>query len=453
MNKQEFNRRWLDRASRYPDSRPLSGDRSVHIHVDPGYAGTYAGQVATITAASLFARMSQCVAVDVPSLQVLAPLPWTSEKLDNLVMRTLESAHKYGRYEQRSARPEDLRLVIGPDGDGLVAHGCGWGAFRGTQSSPLGQPQDLNPYGAAFAVIAAAAHLQLDPQVEDVEPVSVDTYLWQAGLPSSKAPKVSPDFNLGELWCIGVGSVGSSSLFFLNLITRAFHAVLVDRDPVKIENVTRSPLFSWQDALEGKSKVEVASHWLHEAGVERIESQIAWLDEIPDRWSSRRTGTPDILISAANEREVRSVIEGAFPPLQVYGTTGRNWQATLFRHIPMRDACSLCRPGGETPRLPALCATGSLVPTDSNEGGDDVALPFLSYAAGLMTAAEITKLALTGETATSSRVFFEPRTDSLVRVVSLNHKHGCVCQLRDATVHKSAIEGSHFAHLTQRPPV
>ena len=448
MNEQEFEQRWSARESRYPGWQPLPAERPVHIHVDPEYAGTYAGQVAAITAASLFGRMSKSVAVDVPSLPVLAPLPWANAKLDELVMRTLDAAHEYGRYEQRSARREDLRLVIGPGGDGLVVHGCGWGAYFGTEPSPIVPSDEPNPFGASFAVISAATRLQQYAQAAVIEPVSVDTYRWKSGLPSAGMPKVSPDFDLGELWCIGVGSVGSCALFFLNLITRAYHAVLVDRDLVKIENVTRSALFSWQDAREEKSKVKVASHWLHELGVERIESHVAWLDEIPERWNKRQAGTPDILISAANERAVRSVIEGDYPPLQVYATTGRNWQATLFRHIPMKDACSLCLPGTKTPQLPALCATGSLAPTNSNDEGDDVALPFLSYAAGLMTAAEIAKLALTGETATPNRVFFEPRARDLVRVVALSQKYGCVCQLRDTAVQKAAIQGSRFASLS-----
>ncbi|MCH7780952.1 MAG: hypothetical protein IH848_08905, partial [Acidobacteria bacterium] len=174
----------------------------------------------------------------------------------------------------------------------------------------------------------------------------------------------------------------------------------------------------------------------------------AWLDEIPERWEQRDVGTPDILISAANEHGVRSLIEAAHPPLQLYATTGRNWQATLFRHIPLVDACSRCVPGAETPQLPALCATGSPTPAEGHDERDDVALPFLSYAAGLMTAAEITKLALSGDATTPNRVFFEPRATDLVRGVALRQRGGCMCQRRDAGVHKAAIRGSRFAALS-----
>ena len=107
--------------------------------------------------------------------------------------------------------------------------------------------------------------------------------------------------------------MGSCALFFLSLVTCAFHAVLVDQDTVEIENVRRSALFSSQDAVNEKYKVEVARRWLDQAGVEKVEAHIAWLDEIPERWGRREVGTPDILISAANERNVRSQIGICFP--------------------------------------------------------------------------------------------------------------------------------------------
>lgn len=447
MNQQEFQRRLLEREIRYPGWNPLLADRPVHILVDPSYASTYSGQVAAITAASLFGRMSTSVSMDVPSKSILSPLPWAGQALDVVAMRSLKAADPYGRYEQRPSQIGDLRLTLGPDGEGLVVHGSGWSAYCGVGPSPVPQSDELNPFGAAFAVVAAASRLPQAMQAATIEPVLVDTYTWSTDLASPGGATVSPHFDLGEMWCIGVGSVGSCVLFFLGLVTRAFHAVLVDRDVVEIENVRRSALFTSEDALNEEPKVHVAGRWLSEAGVRQVEPRLAWLDEMPERWLGREPGTPDILISAANERGVRPRIENGFPPLQIYGTTGRNWQSTLFRHIPLKEACSLCVPGTETVQLPVLCATAPPASSDDTSE-DDVALPFLSYAAGLMTAAEVAKVALTEEAAGRNRVFFEPRTPSLVRSVTLNRKVGCVCDLRDASVHQAAIQGSRFASLS-----
>ena len=448
MDEKAFDQLWSERESRYPGWRELPADRSVHIYIDPEYAETYAGQVAAITAVSLVGRMSKSVAVDVPKHPVLAPLPWSGSKLDDVIMLTLKNAHPYGIYENRPARHEDIRLIVGPCGEGLVIHGSGWGAYCGTGPSPIAVSEEPNPFGAAFAVVVAASRLQLIRDVNSVDPVSIDTYLWQKGLPSRGTPIVKPDFGLGELWCIGVGSVGSCALFFLALATQSFEAILVDPDIVKVENVTRSAMFTWRDALATRDKAEVASRWLVTSGVDRAEPQVSWLNDVPERWRRRNLGKPDVLISAANERNVRHEIEAALPPLQVYATTGQNWQATMFRHIPLRGACSLCVPGDTTPQVPMPCATGSPDPSETNEDADDLALPFLSYAAGIMTAAEISKLALTGEVATRNRVFFEPRARELVRSVSLRQDQGCVCRFRDKDQYMDAMRASRFASLS-----
>lgn len=446
MIEQDFHQRWSDRASRYPGSQLLPSDRAVHLHIDPEYASTYAGQVAAITAASLFGRMTTTVAFDAPSLTVADPLPWKGIALDGLMRQTLEATHPRGDHQQRAAASRDLRITVGPTGDGLIVHGIGWVSYYGSGPSPLTQSDEPNPCGAAFAVIAAAAQVQRHQGETPSVPQVLDLYHWQTGVITSEVPTVTPDFELGELWSVGVGSVGSCALFFLGLITRAFRPVLVDRDKVEVENVTRSALFSWEDAVAEKPKVEVAARWLRDVGVERIESYVAWLDRIP-RWNRRRAGTPDILISAANERNVRALIEDNFPPLQVYATTGQNWQSTLLRHIPLVDPCSCCVPGVETATAPTLCATGSPVPANSAEEQNDVALPFLSYAAGLMTAAEIVKLTLTGKTASPNRVFFEPNGRGLFSK-SLDEKPRCPCQRRDPAIHRAAIEGSLFAGLS-----
>ena len=131
MNQQEYQRRLLERERRYPEWKPLLADRPVHIHVDSGYAVTYAGQVATITAASLFGRMSASVSMDVPSKPILAPLPWVGETLNVVAMRTLRAADPYGCYEQRPPQTGDLRLVLGPDGDGLVVRSGSGNLNRG----------------------------------------------------------------------------------------------------------------------------------------------------------------------------------------------------------------------------------------------------------------------------------------------------------------------------------
>src|SRR3546814_7450791 len=64
-------------------------------------------------------------------------------------------------------------------------------------------------------------------------------------------------------------------------------------------------------------------------------------------------------------------------------------------HVPLQGPCSLCLFPDSGPVALTACATGKVV-SPVNGKRIDAALPFLSFAAGLMTAAEILKLALPG---------------------------------------------------------
>ena len=92
------------------------------------------------------------------------------------------------------------------------------------------------------------------------------------------------------------------------------------------------------------------------------------------------------------------------------------------------------------------CATAPRAPSPDNDGQDDVALPFLSYAAGLMTAAEIVKIALFDCTDVPNRFFYEPRGRKLFGL-PLAKNPQCPYHSQDAT-HQAVVRGSRFASLS-----
>ena len=93
----------------------------------------------------------------------------------------------------------------------------------GGNRPPVPQSDELKSFRSRPSpVVAAASRLPQDMEAATIEPVLVNTYNWSTDLASSGAATVSPHFDLGELWCIGIGSVGSCALFFLGLVTRAF---------------------------------------------------------------------------------------------------------------------------------------------------------------------------------------------------------------------------------------
>ena len=221
ITEKEFDRRWLDRAVRYDRTQPQLLNRSIHLTVDPQYGSTFPGQVAALTAASLFGRLSKHVAFKVPSVPIADALPWAGLNLDEVVEEILCLAHKFGRYEQRPAHDNDLSVVVGAKGNGLIIHGCGWKSYCGSEPSPLGAASGFNPFGAAVAVISAAAALQMNPCANYFTPTISNTYSWEVGNSQLDGPEVTPDFEIGEVWVVGLGSVGSCTMHFLSLITRS----------------------------------------------------------------------------------------------------------------------------------------------------------------------------------------------------------------------------------------
>jgi molybdopterin/thiamine biosynthesis adenylyltransferase len=234
---------------------------------------------------------------------------------------------------------------------------------------------------------------------------------------------------------VGTGSVGTAILFFTTLWTRSFRATLFDRDVVKVENLDRSPIFRNLDV--GTLKVSATAGFLHRVGVRNVVPEATWLHE-SERWANRRAGTPSLAVSAANEHGARYQLEAGFPPLQIYGTTGRNWQATALRHIPMQDACSLCLfPEDAGWGDPTTCGTAQIKQAAT---GDvvDAALPFLSFGAGLMAAAEIAKSVLGGYPFSPNRVCWNSRTGTFV-TAPVPVIPGCICQSRDHQIHRAML--------------
>ena len=443
MKKAEFYRLRDDRTRRYPGGSVLPHDRWVHISVEPEYAETYYGQVAILTLANLLGRMTPFVALELPDTPMAAPLPWTGRSLRDHVRTGLFAADPHGHFELRQRRSDDVSVILGGTGEnGLVVHGVGWDAYVGTQNSPISQRTVApNPIGAAFAAVLAAAHLAVNHLHIDPGVHRFDTLIWRRGSARSH-PELNPDAPLGCIWIAGAGSVGSTALYFLTLFNRAFSAAVVDGDLIEISNLGRSAIFR-ADA-DGENKAQFAAEYLTQAGVADVVADPRYLDE-SELWTQRQHGTPDLIIAAANERKVRHLIEMGFPPLQLYATTGKNWQTTLVRHTPLVDPCSCCL-FPETEHPPTTCATAEHT---TNEGEKvDASLPFLSFAAGLMTAAEILKLQLPRYPFTSNRVVLNTRPEPTLVHAGLVRRVPCPCGTRSTQVHRTMLADTRYSHLS-----
>ena len=447
MNEQKWRKERDSRSLRYA-GRVLDPEDWIILQADQDYATRYDGQVAIITAASLLGRMSPAVALDIPSVPLVAPLTWVGPLLPEAILNLLQEADPYGKFCRRSPRENDYVIHLGRTSPtGWVVHGSGWNCYCGPSPSPLEDDQTVNPIGPALATILAAGEAFRTNLVAPPEKILLNALNWRCGaLEPTVVPLSFPQAPLGTLWAVGVGSVGTAILYFLSFATQNFSLVLFDMDTVKIHNLDRSPIFRANDL--GEKKVVVTERFLNHAGVKTIQAEPQALDE-SEIWRRRVQGTPDVLISAANERNVREVIENNFPPVQIYGTTGQNWQASVIRHIPLHDPCSVCL-FPATRHEPTECATGGVtVQRENAKKQVDAALPFLSFAAGAMAAAEILKLGLPGYPFTPNRVVLNTCPAPRTVPAPLSWRKNCLCRYRSVSVHRQMIAGSRFSSLMQ----
>ena len=320
----------------------------------------------------------------------------------------------------------------------------------GPGPSPLVDDDTLNPIGPALAVILAVTVAFRTALAEYPEAVCFNALDWSCGTVGPDAVPLGIEASLGTLWTVGTGSVGTAILYFLSLATREFSAALFDMDAVKVENLDRSPIFANDDV--GEKKVDVAMEYLRDSGVRDVQALSCSLDEA-ECWSNRQEGIPDIMISTANERNVRSVIENGYPPIQIYATTGGNWQASVIRHVPLKEPCSLCL-FPETSYTKTACAqgpVGTAAQGSRAENTVDAALPFLSFAAGVMAAAELLKLSVDGYPRVRSRVTLNAWSPRIVQS-SLAFREGCPCRTRSKNVHRRMIGGTRYAFLSSAGP-
>ena len=445
MNEQQWRQERDDRTIRYA-ARRLNPDRCIAITASFPYIWRYDGQIAILTAANLLSRMSPSIILAFPDVPVHSALPWAGRSLHEIILSQMRAADPYGRFQARSFQASDYRFHLGPNGNNFVIHGLGWNAYLGPSPSPLLDIDDGNPFGAAFAVIVAVSQVFVHDFETPNDPFLANTLTWEHDQASS-APALSQD-HLGNIWVVGAGSVGTAALYFLSLITRRFSAVLIDMDRIKRQNLDRSPIFTDNDV--GRYKVEATRDFLQDIGISNVQTEICALHE-SELWSGRPAGTPDLLIAAANEQNVRYHVEAQYPPIQLYGTTGGSWQASLIRHIPGIEPCSCCLFPDEISHAALACGSASVQSDFNGTEQIDAALPFLSFAAGLMTATEIFKLSLPGYPFNINRVFLYTRPHPRLVPARISRDKNCICGKRSNQLHQKMLKGSKYEHLTTTP--
>jgi hypothetical protein len=77
----------------------------------------------------------------------------------------------------------------------------------------------------------------------------------------------------------------------------------------------------------------------------------------------------------------------------------------------------------------------------------DAAIPFLSFAAGLMTVAEIMKLSLPSYPFTTNRVILNTYSSPRLVRLCVPSRDGCICRERNGNVHRKMLAGGRYTRL------
>jgi hypothetical protein len=397
----EFYAERDDRTDRCVDS-PAYQQAQLSVVLDPWYAETLAGQVAILIIANLCARWCRNVRFSVPRVMVhprvrSLVIGEPQGVLEDAVVSTAQATDPFGTFDIDPPSSDAVHLHVG-GGTGvneLSVRGAGWLALAGRHLGTVPEHDTANPFGAILAACVGSALMFRLALRDHRVPETVRLSLWnlRGGANAWDGPSAA-SVEFGHAYLIGCGAVGSAISYLLPVAHLRGEITLVDGDRVEVSNLNRSPLFTLRRVEE--PKVAVVSEFLGAAGY-TTTAVPAWFDEAlrdRDLFAKR----PDLVIPVANERHVRRLVAHQLPPLQVYGTTGQDWNAFLGRHVPLLDDCLACRfPADQVP--PTACATGR-VDREGEGPGDgrasDAALPFLPTAAAAFAVAELAKLATIG---------------------------------------------------------
>lgn len=418
VSREEFYDRRDDRQRRLATSSDYQAARTA-IVADRTVVDSLVGQRALLTAGNLLSRWSRTVDLAFPNADLVTGMDNRSgPDLHSVVRGTMRRADPFGDFGIRAPGSHALTLQVGPRSEDTVevplfaSWAQGWEALGWTPGQ--GQEPSVEATGRVFepslqlAVCIGVAQIFKRAVGQSQEDL-IDPYRWSlwgherrsvVSPPHHEAPPVpsASSMEIGSILQVGVGAVGSNVLYFLSLLACHAEISLVDYDNVEVENLDRTLLFGWPDALpDERPKVDAAA--------ERLQGGNLELDPFPGTWGQfvderlRETAGFDVWLPLANENRVRPAMAMSFPPLMLHGSTSRDWGVYLGRHIPLLDYCLHCRFPEESREPMFLCGEGKPVSQqgDAQEGEQlDPSLPFISAAAAALVVGELLKLGCTG---------------------------------------------------------
>lgn len=379
-----FSERRLVRTRSYTGG--LAPRSPAGVSCGPDLAETAEGQASVLTAVNLLGRSHPSILLRVSDVPLVQPSPFGGASLVDACQRIVTGIDPANRFEHVPFIPDDVPTMGLGAGCGPAAVYCGGRLWTAVVSpSPVETVPDRSSLiGLGLAVTQASAALF---RLSLGMPVLLDSAISLWTLDRTEQPTGPSDLaaiDLGSVWLVGAGAVGSCLAWWVNLVGVQGPWVVIDNDVVKALNLDRSIAFLAVDTGEfggtTAMKADVVAGLLDGA----TSFPKAWRD-----WAATDPPSPDVLFLAANEDGVRPSVAAYSHPAVLAATTSHNWTSELHRHLVLRDGCVTCRFPEGAPIFE--CATGDLdeptsagaAPAEETPSGD-MSLPFLSASAGLL---------------------------------------------------------------------
>ena len=358
-----------------------------------GNAHSPAGHVLASTLLNQLARAHRRIAVigDLDR-ELLCASPFAAQTIGKATVGTARAINPYieiaAEEELTAASEKDSLIVgIGATAGAHVRLGAdGFIAEIGANATVTERPASV--WGALLAACLGANvafHWAMNGEVRGPEG---RFSLWELGKPGGEdGPELPGPIDVGRVLQAGAGAVGCALDLAGILVGLAGQWAIVDGDLVEVSNLNRQALFlasdtGWPIGVAANKALSVSRRMKASTGA-NITAAADWYDEEPDILK----GSYDVVLALANDRGVRGALQGRQPTVLLHATTSASWQAQVHRHIAGRDDCINCRIPSQA--APMRCSTGEIQFAGAVA---DAALPFLSMTAGVLLAAQLSRL-------------------------------------------------------------
>lgn len=403
MEASEWYKLRNDRTNRIDNIILDSNAKTIAVFVQDH--GSYCGQVMAVIMSNILSRWCRKVTFFLPCHTQCIIDRWKGQTLNEIIDDLMNSSDPYGEFTVRDMNENiesfDFSITIGSsesenhywlDSLGWVS-GFGYGI---RESKFLNKSNENNPIGAVYA--AACINSQVFSNyighgvVEKFE-------RWHSLFDFSTAtlfdkltnPILNRTPDIGKIWQIGAGAVGSSFDFILSLLPVKGSIHVIDFDTIEIPNTSSSLIFTADHTLKSVKKVDACKEILSLSTNLQVtgENNKDFNAIISDGHLER--DYPDCILCFANERNIWSAIQYNEPPLVLHATTSSNWGINFGRHMPFEEWCIVCRFGINEYQQTPVCSTSIAKTMDKTEEKLGI-LPFLTPVAGIFALAELLKV-------------------------------------------------------------